>query len=178
MGNHKPQDGYLNQSLRFQVWTPYLPAVKVQNVFMICLLMLPLTCGMHETHLKPVKLHHKQCAYDAITLLHYFWYYPGVWVKLEIAVQGKLCLWNVNYRFYQTLWQIIFHTLFQALMYAWMCVCVCVCACVRAHVCMCVRMYIWCMYVCIIHAGVGVAGDRISPKTSLNSPIRRYGSIG
>jgi len=33
--------------------------MKVQNVFIICLLVLPLTCGMHETHLKPVLLYHK-----------------------------------------------------------------------------------------------------------------------
>ena len=66
--------------------------MKVQNVFIICLLVLPLTCGMHKTHLKPFLLHHKQCVHDVMTLLHYFWYcsmyYPGVWVKLA---QDKLC---------------------------------------------------------------------------------------
>jgi len=108
VGNHQPQ-GWIPQS-KFEVWTPaylYLPAKKMQNEFIICLLALSLTCGMHETHLKPVLLHHKQSVHDVMT---YFWLVYGN------CGTRKIVLWQVNYHFNQTLWQIIIHTLFRALL--------------------------------------------------------------
>ena len=106
VGNHKPQSGYLNQSLRFE------HAMKVQNVYVICLLVFPLTCGMCETDLKPFYFIINRC-YDLATLLLVLHHILS-WCVGKTGT-GQIMLWQVNYHFSQTLWQVIIHTLFWAL---------------------------------------------------------------
>jgi len=110
--------GWIPQS-NFEVWAPpylYLPAKKVQNVFIICLLV---GCMKHTwslfyftiNSLYMILWHHYTTFGTApcITLVYGY--------KTGNCGTGQIMLWQANYYFnHQTLWQVIIYTLFQALL--------------------------------------------------------------
>ena len=93
---HYINDGlWATTSRILKVWTPpylYLPVMNVQNVFIICLLLLPLTCG---THLKAWVC---TWCYDIDTLLLVLFHVlPWCMGRTGNCGTGQIMLWQVNY---------------------------------------------------------------------------------